>query len=258
MKKPNDYIRRPKGLSKSDFLLIATDPNPQQEIAKAWGISQSRVAHIKRDWTFKPDSFIVGDAERVLDRMVRARFHVNCVIASPPYNLGLKPRNGGTNWNANKLAEEGYGQHQDNMPRAAYVKWQRSILGKCLELVGSAGVVFWNLKPILHDGISNRHDDILRGLPVRQEIIWDRGSSNSHDRSVVPPSYEMVYMLCPSKHWKLPDECYQASRTWGAVWHIPPDKNPYPLELARRMALASRGAILDPLCREWDGGPGCA
>ena len=167
MKKPNDNIRRAKGLSKSDFLLIATDPNPQQEIAKAWGISQSRVAHIKRDWTFKPDSFIVGDADRVLDRMVRARVHVNCVIARPPDNLG---------------------------PRAAYVKWQRSILGKCLELVGREGVVFWNLKPILRDGISNRHDDILQGMPVRQLIIWERGLSKTRDRSVVPPSFEMVYI----------------------------------------------------------------
>ena len=210
MKKPNDNIRRAKGLSKSDFLLIATDPNPQQEIAKAWGISQSRVAHIKRDWTFKPDSFIVGDAERVLDRMVRARVHVNCVIAKPPDNLG---------------------------PRAAYVKWQRSILGKCLELVGGAGVVFWNLKPILRDGISNLHADILQDMPVRQEIIWDRGSSNNHDGSVVPPTHEKVFMLCPSKRWKLPDDLYQASRTWGSVWRIPPAVNnphpaPFPLELA--------------------------
>ena len=122
MKKQIHYIRQPKGLSKSDFLLIATDPNPQQEIAKAWGISQARVAHIKKAWAFKPNSFIVGDADRVLSRMVRARVRVDCVITSPPYNLGLKPRNGGTNWNANKLAEEGYGQHQDNMPRTAYVK----------------------------------------------------------------------------------------------------------------------------------------
>ena len=246
-----DYIGGPKGLSKSDFLLIAEDDRPQQEIAKAWGISQARVAHIKKAWAFKPNSFIVGDADRVLSRMVRARVRVDCVITSPPYNLGLKPRKGGTNWNANKLAEEGYGQHQDNMPRTAYVKWQRSILGKCLKLVGSAGVVFWNLKPILRDGISNLHADIIQDMPVRQEIIWDRGSSNNHDGSVVPPTHEKVFMLCPSKRWKLPDEFYQASRTWGSVWRIPPAVNnphpaPFPLELARRMALASKFAILDP------------
>ena len=251
MRKQIDYIHQTKGLSKSDFLLIAKDSRPQQEVAKAWGISQPRVARIKREWTFKPDSFIVGDAAKVLDRMVRARVRVDCVITSPPYNPGLKPRNGGTNWNANKLAEEGYGQHQDDMPRKDYVKWQRGFLEKCLELVGSAGVVFWNLKPIQRDANSNMHYDIMHLVPLRQVIIWDRGSSNNHDRSVVPPSYEMVYMLCPSKHWKLPDEFYQASRTWGAVWGIPPAVNnphpaPFPLELARRMALASRPAILDP------------
>ena len=251
MSKQRGYNRTYKGLSNSDFLLIAKDDRPQREIATAWGISRPRVNQIKRDWTFKQDSFIVGDAEKVLDRMVRARVRVDCVITSPPYNLGLKPRNGGTNWNANKLAEEGYGQHQDNMPRADYVKWQRRILGKCLELVGSAGVVFWNLKPILRDGISNLHADIIQDMPVRQEIIWDRGSSNNHDGSVVPPTHEKVFMLCPSKRWKLPDEFYQASRKWGSVWRIPPAVNnphpaPFPLELALRMALASKSAILDP------------
>ena len=45
-------------------------------------------------------------------------------------------------------------------------------------------------------------------------------------------------------------EAYKESRAWGAVWNVPPERNPheapFPLELARRMVMLVPGAVLDP------------
>ena len=231
---------------------IAIDKRPQQEIGQAYGISQKQVSVIKNDAPPAPNSYSVGDAVAFLNRLRRHKIPVKVVATSPPYNLGLKPRNGqSTNWAANALAEQGYPAHSDNQPRAKYVAGQRAMLDAALALVGNDGVVCWQHKPVHRNLGVMLHHDILDGYPLRQLVIWNRGSSNNHDASFAPPTYEYVAFIA-GKAWKWQGAGYDESRHWGAVWDIAPAHSvnheaPFPLELARRMVMAGNGdAVADP------------
>ena len=230
---------------------IRADRRDWDSIAAEADLDAAEVERIKRgDAPPTPSSYILGDALAVMRQLPPGGKAVQGVVTSPPYNLGLKPRSGqGTNWRGNRLANEGYAGHEDSMPRDEYVEWQRSIIAAGLALVGDAGVVLWQHKPVHRGKAVLEHHDILEGFPLRQRIIWDRGSTNNHDATLVPPSYEFVAVLA-GPNWRLADIAYKESRTWGAVWRIPPEANdheaPFPMELAQRMVLMVDGAVLDP------------
>ena len=238
-------------LTQLQRLAIAGDTRPQREIAAAYGISQPAVGKIKGKAIIQPNSYSVGDAVEFLRRLGRQGVDIGVVATSPPYNHGLRPRNGSTNWQASKLAQQGYPADNDNLPRAEYVRRQRAFLDAALKLVGDGGVICYQHKPVHRKLQVNLQQDILDGYPLRQLIIWDRGSSNNHDSSLYPPSYEFVAIIA-GKRWRLTGDSYDAARQWGAVWKIPPASGndheaPFPLELARRMVLAGNGrAVADP------------
>ena len=95
--------------------------------------------------------------------------------------------------------------------------------------------------------------DILKGFPLRQTLIWNRGSSAIvYQNSICPPTYATVNLIA-GRRWKLRGDAYKASRRWGAVWHIPPETGanphpaPFPVALAERMVIAGNGgAVADP------------
>ena len=232
---------------------IASDGRSVSDIVAEYGIGQAQVYRIKAAAIPTPNSYSVGDAVAFLKRLRRHKVPVSVVATSPPYNLGLKPRRGSdTNWKSNALAEkDGYITVGDNLPRGKYVQQQRDMLTAALALVGDDGVVCYQHKPVHRKLQVNMQQDILADFPMRQLIIWDRGSSNNHDASLFAPSYEFVAVLAGRK-WKLRGEWYDASRAWNAVWRIPPGEHnehaaPFPMELARRMVSAGNGgAVADP------------
>ena len=177
------------------------------------------------------------------------------VATSPPYNKafngrGLKP---GSNWKNSKLMAQNYTNYEDNMPEAKYRNWQRSFLRAALDCVGDEGVVLYNIGRKIKNLHEDRREAILKGFPVRQTIIWNRGSTHNQGGkkpSMLPPIYELVYVIAGSK-WRLPEKYLQEFRYWGDVWRINPEyKNPhpapFPLELAIRFAKLIGGPLADP------------
>ena len=200
----------------------------------------------------KANSYVVSDALDFIRQLAIQRIPIGAMVTSPPYNLGLHRRSSlsRSNWRTSKLFHDGYGAHDDALPRDEYVTWQRSILTAALDVVGPAGVVCYQHKPVIRDGLCNMQTDILDGFPLRQLIIWDRGSTNNHERSFCPPTYEFIAVLA-GRRWRLPDDGYRESRKWGSVWTLYYDRRntheaPFPVELARRMCLFSHGAVMDP------------
>ena len=198
----------------------------------------------------EPNTYAIGDALTVMESFQKGGKQVQGVVTSPPYNLGLRSRKGQvSNWKNGQLADKGYQGHSDNFPRAEYVEWQRKVIALSLEIVGPKGVVLWQHKPVHRDLGVLEQNDILQGFSLRQRIIWNRGSTNNHTRSICPPTYEFIAVIAP-RGYKMPAEAYKESRSWGAVWNIPPERNPheapFPLELARRMVMLVPGAVLDP------------
>ena len=202
-----------------------------------------------------PNSYRVRDVIKYLESMPPGL--VKGIATSPPYNKNFNGRgkNGHavTNWRGSKLMSHNYAEYDDNLPEKQYVDWQRSFLCAALHAVGDDGVVLYNIGRRIKNLTEDRRQAIIDGFPVRQTIIWNRGSSNNQGGkkpSIFPPIYELIYVIAGSR-WRLPDRWISEMRKWGDVWRIPfevgnPHPAPFPRQLAERMVKTVDGPICDP------------
>jgi modification methylase len=189
-----------------------------------------------------------GDCITLMDKMPAAS--VGLIVTSPPYNLRNSTGNGMKHdpsgmWQTAKLTE-GYDQHDDAMPHDQYVKWQRECLNSMMRVLREDGAIFYNHKWRVQDGLLQDRSDIVKGFPVRQIIIWQRGGLNFNDGYFLP-SYEVIYLIAKPDFKLVP-----GANSIGDVWRIPPETDnphpaPFPLTLARR-CIASTDAelVVDP------------
>lgn len=179
---------------------------------------------------------------------------VDAVVTSPPYNLrnssggGLRNGSGGL-WSKARLLR-GYTENGDDMPRAAYVEWQRACLTEMVRLLKDDGAIYYVHKRRVQDGLEeDPRLDILRDSPVRQTITWQRAGGINFNRGYFLPTTECVYMICKSARFRLA----RAACSWGDVWSIPQEggsnehPTPFPVELALRCIQATDArVVLDP------------
>ncbi len=190
-----------------------------------------------------------GDCIEVMNQMPAES--VGLVVTSPPYNLrnstggGMRNGNGGKWENAALL--KGYETHQDQMPHAEYVAWQRECLTAMMRILRNDGAIFYNHKPRVQAALLQDRYDILEGFPVRQCIIWQRSGGINFNPGYFLPTYEVVYLIC-KPDFKLAPK----ANAIGDVWNIPQENNnphpaPFPVELAQRcIAATTAEVILDP------------
>ncbi len=190
-----------------------------------------------------------GDAIETMNKMPAES--ISCIVTSPPYNLknstgnGMKDGRGGK-W-PNAALQNGYQNYGDNMPHDEYVKWQRDCLEAMMRVLTNDGVIFYNHKWRVQNGILQDRHDIVEGFPVRQIIIWRRKGGINFNAGYFLPTYEVIYMICK------PDfKLTEGANKMGDVWEIPQVRGnehpaPFPVELAQRCIEASpSGIILDP------------
>jgi DNA modification methylase len=192
----------------------------------------------------------LGDCLEVLPTL--AAGSVEIAVTSPPYNLGegmedkggLRVGHAGSKWGDDKL-RGGYGEHDDAMPYPDYVAWQRKILDELWRICN--GAIFYNHKPRLVKRQLRTPLDIVH-LPVRQVIIWDRGSGFNCMAGAYMPVSEWI-VLCAKPDWQLR---HKSASAIGDVWRMFPsvDKEhpaSFPLELPTN-AIETSGAasVIDP------------
>ena len=122
-----------------------------------------------------------------------------------------------------------------------------------MDCVGDDGVILYNIGRKIKNLHEDRRQRIVEGFPLRQVVIWNRGSTHNQGGkrpTILPPIYELIYIIA-GKNWRLPERFLSEFRYWGDVWRIPPEFNnphpaPFPLELALRMAKLVDGPIADP------------
>lgn len=178
---------------------------------------------------------------------------IGLVVTSPPYNLknstgnGMKKGYKNGRWPDPALCK-GYTNHHDCMPHKDYVKWQRSVLSEAMRVLKPDGAIFYNHKRRVQGGLEQNRNDILEGFPVRQTIIWDRGSGFNFNPGYFVPSCEDIYLITKPT-FKLKPK----ANSLGTVWKFPPKANklhpaPFPLELPLRCIRSSQftGPVLDP------------
>ncbi len=176
---------------------------------------------------------------------------VRLVVTSPPYNIknstGNGLRNGtGGKWPAAAL-QDGYADHEDQMPHHKYVAWQRDCLTEMMRLLRPDGAIFYNHKWRVQKGLIQDRSDIMQGFPVRQIIIWKRAGGINFNPGYFLPNYEVIYLIAKPE-FRLADK---ANRV-GSVWKITQESNnphpaPFPVDLAHRCVDSVKaGPVLDP------------
>nr|WP_313635207.1 site-specific DNA-methyltransferase [Brevundimonas diminuta] len=175
---------------------------------------------------------------------------VDIIVTSPPYNLGegqggFPTQNG--KWKSAKL-REGYDGHGDAMPYEDYVAWQKAFLRECWRLIPEDGAIFYQHKNRVQHGMLRTPHDLNPGLPLRQIIIWDRGSGMNFNRSFATPSHEVIYVFAKPKFR------FRKGHGLKDVIKVLPDRGnphpaPFPVELPRMIIAATDAKIVcDPFC----------
>ena len=178
---------------------------------------------------------------------------VDIVVTSPPYNMGLVPGGNGRGMyrpGANNKAgrfRDGYGAHDDAMDQEAYDAWQREVLAECWRLARLA--VFYNHRPRVEHGILRDPLGNDFGIPLRQRIIWNRGTGIDVTLRSFCTRGEYVFFFAKGA-MKLASH---AASGMGDVWdlgmaHDEPDHPaPFPLALPMRCIEATGAqSVLDP------------
>lgn len=174
---------------------------------------------------------------------------VDLIVTSPPYNMSRKRNDKKKGWKGaawDKLGK-GYSNSSDDMPHAEYVSWQRDCLSEMYRLINEKGAIFYNHKWRIQEGILDTRQEILEGFPVRQIIIWSRGSGLNFNDTYFVPTFEVIYMIA-KKDFTL-KKCANGK---GDVWNFCFEKNnvhpaPFPLELPKRVIESTDAQIiLDP------------
>lgn len=196
-------------------------------------------------------TIIHGDVLTEMRKM--AEGSVDIIVTSPPYNLGESSGGGfkGSDktgkWSSAKL-RDGYDGHSDAMPYTDYVEWQKEFLRECWRLIPEDGAIFYQHKNRVQKGVLRTPHDLNPGLPLRQIIIWDRGSGMNFNRAFATPSHEVIYVFAKPKFR------FRKAHGLKDVIKVLPDRGnphpaPFPVELPRKIIAATTAkTVLDPFC----------
>lgn len=192
----------------------------------------------------------LGDCMEVLS--ILPSESVGIAFTSPPYNLGegmedkggLRIGHAGSKWGQTKL-RDGYGEYDDAMEYGDYSVWQNQVLNELWRVV--SGAIFYNHKPrVVRREV--RLPFFAADLPLRQVIIWNRGSGFNCMSGAFMPMCEWI-LLHAKPDWSLRDKSASAL---GDVWNIPPVADPdhpasFPVALpTRAIEATSEESVIDP------------
>lgn len=193
------------------------------------------------------------NADNLTEMAKMADGSVDIIVTSPPYNLGQSSGGGfggsgkSGKWKAAKL-RDGYEGHDDAMPYEDYVEWQKAFLRECWRLIPEDGAIFYQHKNRVQNGALRTPHDLNPDLPLRQIIIWDRGSGMNFNEAFATPSHEVIYVFAKPKFR------FRKGHGLKDVLKISPDRGnshpaPFPVELPRMIIAATTArTILDPFC----------
>jgi|JI10StandDraft_1071094.scaffolds.fasta_scaffold543032_2 site-specific DNA-methyltransferase (adenine-specific) len=191
-----------------------------------------------------------GDCEDVLPSL-----SADLCVTSPPYNMGLTPGGGGRGMYQPSASRKGGrfrggydGGCDDAMPWADYDAWQRQIIDLILSRCRLG--LFYNHRPrVIHGNLRLPLNGDYSGLPLRQIIIWDRGTGIDVNLRHFCTAHEYV-MLFAHPSMQLVDH---AASGMSDVWRLgmaPKSDHPapFPISLAVRAisSVADANVIIDP------------
>lgn len=192
-----------------------------------------------------------GDCLEVLSAI--ADDSVDITVTSPPYNMGLVPGGNGRGMYrpgaSNKAGRfrDGYGAHDDAMDQGVYDAWQREILAELWRV--SRLAVFYNHRPRVEHGVLRDPLGNDFGIPLRQRIIWNRGTGIDVNLRAFCTRGEYIYLFAKPDFQLVS----HAASGMGDVWNlgietkVPDHPAPFPVSLPSRCIEATGAqSVLDP------------
>lgn len=127
---------------------------------------------------------------------------VNCIITSPPYNLGGDFH---TFVNGKRITYGDYNKYKDKLTEEDYQNWQIEVLNECHRILKDDGFMFYNHKNrIVKGSIISPLDWIYKSkFNVYQIIILNLKSTANVDKRRFFPVYELLFILNKSTKIKL-------------------------------------------------------
>lgn len=220
------------------------------------------------DWSVQPGDLyeavgnglshrlICGDNSKpaMWDRLLQ---HTRPVLAvtSPPYNQAInKFTASGMQTENTKFVDRMADSYDDDKPEELYQQEQIEMVDFICSRLASNGSLFYNHK------IRYRDKHIVSPLewlsrisyPIRQEIIWDRGSAIAMNARMFIPCDERIYWIRVGDDFVFNDET--EIKAWSVVWRFAARNEvkqsaAFPYELPYRCIIACSkegDAVIDP------------
>ena len=120
--------------------------------------------------------------------------HINCVITSPPYNLGGDFH---TFVDGNRVTYGDYKGFKDKLPEKEYRQSQLDLLNECHRIARDDGFMFYNHKNrIIKGTTSSPLEWILHSKwNLVQIIVLDFGATANVDKRRFFPVHELLFVL---------------------------------------------------------------
>lgn len=192
-----------------------------------------------------------GDCLQLMRAM--ADESVDIVVTSPPYNMGLVPGGNGRGMYrpgaSNKAGRfrEGYGLHDDAMEQGDYDAWQREVLAECWRV--SRLAVFYNHRPRVEHGILRDPLGNDFGIPLRQRIIWNRGTGIDVNLRAFCTRGEYIFFFAKPAMSLASHAASGMGDVWdlGIEYAVKEHPAPFPVSLPTRCIEATGArSVLDP------------
>ncbi|WP_310877056.1 DNA-methyltransferase [Priestia megaterium] len=185
-----------------------------------------------------------------LNKLKENSQYIDCIVTSPPYNLGGDFH---TMVNGKRVTYGDYKGFKDKLKEDEYQSWQIEVLNACYDVLKDDGVMFYNHKNRIVKGtvISPFEWIHKTKFNVNQVIIMNLKSTANVDKRRFFPVYELIYVLTKEKGLKLNNyECF--TDVWE-VKKVPRKVSGHPAtfheEVPRRCIEASTkegDIVLDP------------
>jgi DNA modification methylase len=162
-------------------------------------------------------------------RDVLADVRADLILTSPPYNLG--PASRARKDGRRRLGEfdpksfGGIRDYPDALPEDEYQDQQASFLVWCADHLTGDGIVCYNHKPrrrgrMIHPAEWFLRPAVRERLELMEEIVWDRTSTHNHDKRLMWPQTERLYVFRrPGVRYKLVNTSALPQR--ADTWRIP-------------------------------------
>ena len=175
---------------------------------------------------------------------------INCIVTSPPYNLGGDFH---TFVDGKRVTYGDYEGFKDKIPEKQYKEEQIDLLNECYRILADDGYMFYNHKNrIIKGSISSPLEWILKTeWNIAQIVILDFGASANVDKRRFFPVHELLFILNKDPSLKLHnDQCL--TDVWK-MKKVPRKESGHPatfhIDLPTRCILAStkeNDIVFDP------------